>query len=180
MIWYFVPGRGDKNIGKSLNEHCELVKNEEDWIVTRDGDTMFLPPFWAKQIEDIIERHGNDYQLFVPVTNRVASLKQRPYPEDFENYDILHHNEIAERLFEQNYSEVERYTGIPAGLMLVFQKKTWTKLKFLENCITFDTVFGRRLRMKGGKIGLMTGLYVFHGYRIGKPNPTTYKKHLLK
>lgn len=179
MIWWFTPGRGDKNIGRALNDHCALVQNEDDWIVTRDGDTMFLPPFWAKQVEDIIEEHGTKYQLFIPVTNRVASLKQRPFPKDFENYDILYHNGVAKKLFEEHYKEVERYKGFPAGLMLVFQKKTWNKVKFREDRIDFDTIFGRSLMMNGYKIGLMKGLYVFHGYRIGQPNPMRYKEHLL-
>lgn len=178
-IWYFVPGRSDKNIGKAINDHCKLVKDDEDWIVSMDGDMMFLQPFWAKQIEDIIKEHGEEYGLFVPVTNRLASVKQRPYPEDFENYDIIHHKNVADKLFREKYSEVEAYKGAPAGLMLVFQKKAWDKTRFTERNIACDQIFGKNMIRSGYKVGLMTGLYVFHGYRIGQKNPAQYKKHLL-
>lgn len=179
MIWYFVPGRSDKNIGKALNDHCNLVKNEDDWIVTMDGDMMFLQPFWAKQLEDIIMKHGNKYRLFVPVTNRIASLRQRPFPEDFENFDMLHHKKVADKLYTEHYDEVADYTKAPAGLMLVFQKRIYDRIKFREKRIDFDTIFGRKMMMNGFKMGLMKGFYVFHGYRMGQENPMGYKSHLL-
>lgn len=177
-VWYSTPFSTEKNIGKSYNEFCAMVP-DNDWICLRDGDTMFLRPDWGAQIEEIIKRHGNDYDLLGCVTNRLNSDKQRPFPKDFDNTDILHHKQVADKLYTENYCEVKKHNEPIAGLLLLFPKRIWNKIKFREKSIYFDTEFGKDLIKKGGRIGLMTGLYVLHFYRWDQENPRTYKKHLL-
>jgi len=178
-VYYSTPAASDKNIGRAYNEFCGLVPDPEDWIVLRDGDTMFLTPHWMKQIEDVISIHGQHYQLFGCMTNRLASQWQRPNPANFDDPNILNHAQIAHKLLEEKYSVVTNHNRQIAGMFMMFQKKTWDKIKFRENSIYFDTEFSHDVISQGGKIGLMQGLYLFHFYRFDRVNPTKNVSHLI-
>lgn len=178
-VYYFVPGRGDKNIGKGINDHCALVPGEDDWICVRDGDSMFMNPFWPKQIEDIIKRNSDRFDIIGCVTNRLASEGQRPWPEDFDNLDILYHKGRVDQLVEEKYNEVVPHDAPIAGLLMLFKKSVWDKVKFREKSIYADTKFCEDATRKGFKVGLATGLYVFHYYRAHITNAKKYKEHLL-
>lgn len=177
-IWYSTPGRGDKNIGKAFNDFCSLIKDDEDWICLRDGDTMFLQPFWTKQIEDVIAKHGSEYQLFGCMTNRLNDGHQLHLGKRSEETDIMYHKQVADYYFKDHYDEVGDAPFV-AGMFLLFQKKLWNEIKFLENSIHFDRLFSESVKGKGYKIGLLKGLYIFHYYRMGSSNPGFDYKHLL-
>ncbi len=177
-VWYFTPGRGDKNLGRAYNEHCALVP-DGDWICIMDGDVLFLNPFWPKQIEDIIEKHGNDYPLISCLTNRLGLVNQLPY--GFSNDpNILNHAKISDEHFEKYYDEVYRTTSQTAGLFMLFPKSTWNKVKFkpgLTNGGTFvDFSFADTVMKELGFIGIARGIYLFHFYRFNKKK--TYIEHL--
>jgi hypothetical protein len=169
-VWYFTPGRGDKNLGRSYNEHCDLVP-EDEWICIRDGDTMFLNPYWPKQIEDIILTHGDKFPLISCVTNRLGLENQLPFGFS-ENSDITYHLNIANRLFASKYLEVDTTKTETAGLFMLFPKKTWNAVKFelglVNGNVFVDYQFAHAVRTKLGNIGIAQGLYLFHLYRMGK------------
>lgn len=177
-IHYINPGRADKNIGKAYNQICALIP-ENDWICIQDQDSLFWPELCLKQIETIIQNYGNEYSLFGAVTNRLNSQSQRPFPTDFENLDILYHKKRAEELAVENWGKVEDHGEPVAGLFMLFPKRLWNEVKFIEKSIYCDSLFGKEVLKKKKKIGLMTGVYVYHFYRADKPNPTAYKKHLI-
>ena len=169
-VFYFNPGRGDKNLGKAYNDHCEIVPNDNDWICMTDGDIMHLVPYWSKQIESIIKKHGNDYALISCVTNRLGLEWQ--LPKGFsDDPNVLNHYEIANELYNDKYDEVIRSNKPTAGLMMLFPKKTWNRIKFTEGLTGggkfIDWRFSESV-MNIGKIGIATGLYVFHFYRFNK------------
>lgn len=178
MIYYFAPFDSEKNIGRSHNQHCEIVPNAEDWICITDSDVLFLLPDTKKQIEDIIQKHGNDYQVFGCLTNRIASPHQRHRKEVDECTDILVHKVIAERYQIWHYDEVIETTINVAGFLMVFQKKTWDKYRFSDNSIRFDSEFTDKVKADGGRLAIMRGVYVFHDYRLGHDNPMYYIDHL--
>lgn len=132
-IWYSNPYSAEKNIGKALNEFCELVP-ENDWICLQDGDMLYLTPDWGKQIEDVIRKHGDNYSLFGCVTNRLGRKAQRHEGTFSNNHDIKHHFEIAQKLRDEHWAEVEDITRqrYVAGLFMLFPKKLWLKHKFKE------------------------------------------------
>ena len=72
MIYYFSPFNSQKQIGKSHNEHCSLVPNDDDWICITDSDVLFLRPDTKTQIEEIMNIHGDKFQVFGCLTNRIA------------------------------------------------------------------------------------------------------------
>lgn len=176
MIYYFAPFDPLKCIGKSHNEHCALVPNPDDWICVTDSDVLFLLPDTKKQIAEVVSLY--DYQVYGCLTNRIASPHQRP-GEFSSNTDIMHHKAIAQRLQQERYFDVEETNINIAGFLMIFQKKTWEKYKFSNNSIRFDSEFTDKVMADGGKLGVMQGVYVFHDYRLGHPDPRRYIQHLF-
>ncbi len=177
-VWYSNPYSTDKNIGKGLNEFCELVP-DDDWICLQDGDMMYLTSDWGKQIEDVVKGVGNEFGLIGCVTNRLGRSIQR-IGEMNNDHDILNHYKIANEIKENNYGIVEDITDkkFIAGLFMLFPKSVWKECKFVENSISFDDSFSKLVRSKGYKLGLMKGLYVYHLYRGWSDNPTKERAHL--
>ena len=176
-IYYFAPFDSEKNIGRSHNEHCALVPNAEDWICITDSDILFLLPDTKRQIEDVVSKHGKDYQVIGCLTNRIAG-KHQQY-NGFECCtDIMYHKMIANHCQHERYDEVEETDINIAGFLMIFQKKTWEKYRFSDNSIRFDSEFTDKVKADGGRLGVAQGVYVFHDYRLGHENPTYYTDHL--
>ncbi|AGO48488.1 putative glycosyltransferase [Cellulophaga phage phi18:2] len=179
-VWYFTPGRGDKNLGQAYNDHCELVP-DGDWICIMDGDVLFLNPFWSKQIEDIIIKHGNKYPLISCLTNRLGLEYQLPYGFS-EDPNILNHAEIADRHFEEFYDVVDPSPKPTAGLFMLFPKTTWDIVKFQPGLasgeVFVDWAFSSTVMKKLGKLGIAKGLYLFHFYRFNRKHKRDIN-HLL-
>lgn len=171
VIHYFTPYNTDGNIGKAMNEHCALVQDPEAWIAVMDGDILFPNPQWGKLVEQAIQNHGKDYSLIGCVTNRVGGEHQC-VDGMFGEMDILKHYEKSMEISSSNVIPLGD-KGV-AGYFMLFQKKTWTKAGgFTEDTRfshQFDTVFNKSVRRIGGKLGLMTGLYALHLYRIQSGN----------
>lgn len=177
-IYKFVPGAGDKNLGREINKHCEIVPNDDDWILILDNDTCFLHPFIDKQLEDIITKHGKNYDIFSCMTNRLGLAYQLPYGLMVES-NILKLHEIAERHFRDFYDEVIPCTvrQPTAGLFTLFQKKTWKKIKYQEGLVSggfIDWRFSISHLRKGARIGICKGIFMFHYYRMHQAN---WKEH---
>ena len=169
-VWYFTPGRGNKDLGTAYNDHCALVP-DGDWICIMDGDVIFLNPFWSKQIEDIITKHGARFPLISCLTNRLGLKWQLPYGFS-EDPNILNHAKIADRHYADHYDEVTTSPEPTAGLFMLFPKSTWDKVKFLPgltNGGTFvDWSFSDAVMRTLGKIGIAKGIYIFHFYRFNR------------
>lgn len=181
MIYTFTPFSTEKNFGKAINRCCEIVPDSEDWICIRDGDAMNLTPDWGNIIQDAVDEFGNEYQLFGCWTNRLNrdnGMHQLVAEGMYSERDILCHHNFAVTV-GQNQSLIKPVQTV-AGFFLLFQKKTWIEVgKFDEETVAFDTFFCDKLRSKGGKIGLINRLYMFHLYRIwAKGNPGIETKHL--
>lgn len=188
-IYYFTPARSDKNIGKALNDHCSSVP-EDGWIVIRDCDTMFLTPNYSKHIEDIVYKYGDKYDLIGCMTNR-ANMKQHLINGLFsEDTDVKNHVNLSLRLEKEKWAEVVQSSNYIAGHFMLFSKKAWNEHKFEEGAILtkkkvngkvvigffdywFSNYFYRRKR-----VGIATGLYIFHLYRLFQPS-TKINSHLL-
>jgi len=179
-IYHFVPGAGDKNLGRELNKHCEIVPNDDDWIVIRDNDTCYLHPFINKQLEDIIKKHGDTYQIFSCYTNRLGLKYQLPYGL-MEETDILKLRELSEKHYNDFYDDVVecRKNEPTAGLFAMFQKKTWLKHKYDEGLANaggfIDWKFTKGQLMKGSRIAICKGIFLFHYYRMHQDNWREYK-----
>lgn len=168
-VWYFNPGRGDKNLGRAYNEHCALVPNDDDWICMTDGDVMQINEFWPAQIEDIIRRNQG-YALISCMTNRLGLKHQLPNGLS-NDPDVLNHYKISKEHFDKYYDQVVPSIRPTAGLLMLFPKRTWNRVKFEEGLtkakgMFVDARFAMDVLQKKGKIGIAKGLYVFHYYRF--------------
>jgi hypothetical protein len=168
MIYTFVPYSTEKNFGKAINQCCEIVPNDQDWICIRDGDAMNLTPDWGMIIQEAIDKHGNDFDLFGCWTNRLNLANGRHQiidPQAYNYFEIKEHYKMAE-FCSIKLKGVDQVQSI-AGFFMLFKKKTWIQAcGFIENSVQFDTDFCRRVKFNGGKIGLINRLYMFHLYRI--------------
>lgn len=176
MIHYLTPYATDKNIGKAINDACSLVP-DGDWICLRDGDAMFTTPDYGLLIADVVERHGNEYDLFGAMTNRIG-WKHHQVPGMFDDWDYLRHVKAGEVLRDTNGSDVVPTGGMIAGFFMLFSKRTWDRVKFTENreeARLFDGHFSRQV----GRRALISGMYLFHAYRPWSDNPRNDIKHLI-
>jgi len=71
-------------------------------------------------------------------------------------------------------------------LMMLFPKRLWKEVNGFEegyivhpNGRYFDDMFSSKIKYKGFKMGIATGIYLFHFYRLGKENPSNYRNHLF-
>jgi len=179
-IHYITPYSTEKNFGKAINEQISIIP-DTDWVCMLDGDVMFLTPDWGRQIDEVVRKYGNKYKLFGCLTNRLGRPTQRYKGEFSENFDIKHHYNIAKELEQSNWAEVHDVTTKKkiAGMFMLFSKKTWNSIKFEENNPNFDDAFSNAIIKSGGKLGLLSGLYVFHCYRLWSNTPGRDRDHLL-
>lgn len=174
-IWFSNPYSRTKNFGKAINDFCEIVPDDQDWIVIQDGDMMYLDPYYGTKIHAIIEANKDRFALFGCMTNRLGSPHQLHNGQISEDHNILNHIEIAKQYSGLKCLEVD---GI-AGVFMAFQKSTWKKAgRFIMNDFSFDTMFCNKVKELGLKIGLMQGLYVYHQYRPWSKSPKNYTLHL--
>lgn len=189
-VYYFTPARGDKNLGKACNDHCRSVPNDDDWICLRDGDTMMLTPNYSKHIEDIIERNKDNYDVIGCMTNRIGLAHQMINKKMSEDTDIRNHMNIAFELEKSNYGEVVRSPSYVAGHFMLFSKRAWVEHPFEEGKILITKIVNKKREIgfvdywfsnffyKRKRVGIATGLYIFHLYRLFHPN-RSIKSHLL-
>lgn len=178
MIHYISPYRSDKNIGKAINDAIkQLNANPENWICHCDMDVLWLRPDSKKQLEEILET--TDFDILGPLTNRL-SMNHQLMGGMFYEYDMCKHAECANVLNDANYGKVVQIQDILAAFCLCFRVSTWQKLGgFYENSLQFDSLFSIDARRDKMKIGIMTGIYVFHAYRLLSDNPKQDIAHLI-
>lgn len=177
-IHYISPYRIDKNIGKAINDAIsQLSPSDEDWIVHADQDVCFLRPDSKAQIEEVLNR--TDYDVLGCVTNRLAGTHQLYGNRFNDSADIREHIAIANECHENNYMGVVRTNINIAACMMCFRVGLWRKVGgFRENSIRFDSEFTDEVQKSGGKLGIMTGVYVLHLYRMWSDDPIYEVGHL--
>lgn len=201
-IWDICPFSSKKELGKCHNEFIALIP-KDDYVLIRDPDTMYLHPHQRTWIEEIVNKHGDKWDLLGCMTNRVGVYEQVQrqithiwcsekgeridfHPDTmFDVKDMNAHMGVASALlsyFEQSFPfdkpEYIKETSIIAGFFMLFKRSLWDKIKFEEG-IDFDIKFCNAVKKSGGRIGIMQGIYLWHSYRLLSDNPTKYKKHLL-
>lgn len=182
-VHHITPARGDKNIGRAINELVAKV-DDNDWICLRDIDTV--PPLhkqFIRQCEDIAM--SGQYDLVGCITNRCGLERQLYKKHLSDNMDMMYHIKVAEELFVRHGSDVTDYTGTIAGVMMLFSKKLWLAIGGIdEGAIVnkhnefFDYTFSKKAMAVKARIGIADGVYLFHLYRPKSSTPTTDILHL--
>lgn len=153
------------NIGAAINAAIKAtISGPDDWFVLLDHDTMFLLPDSKRQLEEILE--STDFDILGPLTNRLAAQTQLVRGV-FDTTDLLDHIHTANTCSRLQYGKVYDVNDPLAAFCLCFRRRTWTELGgFPENNIQFDYLFCSRALRDGKRLGVMTGIYVFHLYRL--------------
>lgn len=177
-IWYISPFSITKNIGKAINDNIKALRTEpDDWIVHIDQDVCLLRPDSKRQLEEILSQ--TTYDILGPVTNRL-SMQHQLLHNMFDCTDMREHIKAADACHEANYGQVIPTRYILAAFCLCFRVSTWEKLAgFQENSIQFDSIFCAGALNSGMKCGIMTGIYLYHHYRLWSTNPLQEVQHLL-
>ncbi|WP_094570756.1 hypothetical protein [Mucilaginibacter xinganensis] len=167
------------NIGGSINSAIKQLNTDpDDFICLLDHDVLFLRPDSKKQLEEILET--TDFHILGVATNRLA-ISHQLVPGMFCVTDIRDHIKCANAMHEANYGNVFEINDILAAFCLCFKVSTWNKLGgFHENSLQFDSLFSAAARRSKMKLGIMTGIYVFHAYRLMSDNPKQDITHLLR
>lgn len=167
------------NIGGAINSAIkQLNADPNDFICLLDHDVMFLRPDSKKQLEEILET--TDFDILGPGTNRLA-MEHQLVTGAFNEFDIRKHIEIANRMHKDAYGTVCPVNDILAAFCLCFRVSTWQKLgEFKENTLQFDSLFSCAARSMKMKLGICTGIYVMHIYRMWSDSPKQDITHLLQ
>jgi hypothetical protein len=177
-VFYVLPWDSNKNIGKYLNEVMSKL-DDDDWLCIMDCDTIHTTTYFGKYIEDVIDNNP-EYSLFTCYTNRIACTWQISPNSDWDSDDMVYHRNLGEKLWNENKTKVIDVTNnsLLSGILMLLNKRTWVTMgKFEENMLHgFDNNVHTKVKNSGLKVGLMTGIYVYHWYRGGDK---TNKFHLL-
>lgn len=167
------------NIGGAINSAIrQLNADPNDFICLLDHDVIFLRHDSKRQLEEILET--TDYHILGVATNRLA-ISHQLVPGMFDVTDIREHIKCANAMHEANFGKVVPLNDMLAAFCLCFRVSTWQKLGgFHENSLQFDSLFSCAARSMKMKLGIMTGVYVMHLYRMLSANPTQDITHLLQ
>lgn len=183
-VHYISPYRADKNIGLAINEAIaqlhDVYEGLDCWIVLMDHDMMWLLPDSKAQVERILMT--TEYDILGCMTNRLRLPDQLVGGKFIDNDKVRDHIVIAEKCREMWGDQVKTATGVVAAFMMAFRVDLWQRVGgFVENVLNFDAQFcWEAQKIAEAKIGIMTGVYVWHSYRLNQINPKTYIKHLEK
>lgn len=170
MIYTFIPYSEERppKLGDVYNKFMELLPKNDDWACMVDHDVMFTRKNWFHQLNDIIKKYP-EYDCFVAKTNRIGCPWQKI--NDLENSDdIKEHKKLGKKIQGKYYDGVVDVTNIfPfSGFMMLVKKKAWKKVKFTngkDGMAGVDNNFHKELKKARFKIGLMTGVYLYHWYK---------------
>lgn len=176
-VFYSTPWYPD-DIGKGINEFVSLLPDDA-WVCLRDSDTLFLTSNQQRQIQDIVD-HNPPFDLIGCRTNRLRSPKQA-LEGAFDVDSIGWHLELAQQREKEYYGLIDELLepDVVAGMFMLFRKSLWDEFKIQERSISFDTLYTQTLRAAGKKIGIAQGIYLFHLYRYGSPDPFKDVHHII-
>lgn len=177
-IHFISPYSITKDIGGCINEAiAQLSAPDEDWIVHADMDVLWLRPDSKAQLIQIL--NTTDYNILSTTTNRLA-MPHQLVDGMFNEFDIREHVKVADKMSDLNYGLVIPTHEVLAAFCLCFTVKTWREMGgFIPKSLQFDSMFSILANRKGYKLGIMSGIYLFHSYRIMSDRPAADIKHLM-
>lgn len=162
----YTPKTKGNNLGWAYNTFMEIVP-DGDWACFLDHDACFTTRYWYYQLEEIL-KSKTEFGLFTCNTNRIGCGYQRLQGIDYNNHDISYHRKVGKKIEEERYGQVLDITYQPplSGVLILISKKTWKEVNgFKDGFLGVDNDIHKRCSKAGIKVGLMTGIYLYHWYR---------------
>ena len=163
-VHQFQPYAIDGNYGAEIRYYCDLVTNEDDWIIIADYDVMCLNNHHIHTIRKYIDKYP-DTGMFLPYVNRVKQKNQVLDANLFENPDVKVHKQLADSIDKKKISVTE-INHVISGYFMIFKKSTYTKVGMPDGLLGVDNRFSHRILKAGMKIRMMNTMYCFHYYRF--------------
>lgn len=177
MIYYHTPYDLNGNLGEYYNKVMSELPSPQDWVVFTDRDTWFPHPHYGKIIE--LYSKQNEYGLLTCQTNRVGTPYQCFNGKYWNLESNLEHTKLAEGLYLKHNTEIADITNLSplSGMLIMLKKSTWISSGGFKNngLLGVDNSIHQNVVKRGGKVGMMLGMYVWHYYRNGNKKD---KKHL--
>lgn len=176
-INFINPYCSDKQLASHYNTQAARF-NDDEWVCFVDADAMFLASDFGQQLEEIIDEHGEKYLAFTCMTNRVGNLRQCYGGKISNDFDLIHHVKVSEKLQTTARTDVVKMKAvhIMSGVLILAKVSTIKEIPFRgKGMLGVDNNFHLDIAKKG-VLGLMKGVYVFHKYRAGQGIRDT--KHL--
>lgn len=176
-IYKFQPFSTTKELGAEYNAHCQLVPNDDDWILILDWDVMLLLPCQYELMESAIKLYP-DTDIFGAWTNRIGYQHQRLNLttrrfESGQNKNVNISDHIATAIYMWRQWPKGQCHDAPtiAGFFMLFKKSYWLKNKFQNEIINArGRLFDKQFCQSAKHMRIISGLYVFHQYRITQDN----------
>lgn len=171
MIYNFIayaPKGHQKDLGWTYNKYMEILPDDDDWACFLDHDAMFTTTDWFSQLEEIVAQNPQ-YALLSALTNRTGNTEQRVSNIDYNNQDICYHRRIGKIAQQQHRMAVVDVSNSRSisGVVILVKKAAWKKTGgFTPGFLGVDCDFSQRIVNSGQKVGIMTGIYVYHWYRF--------------
>jgi hypothetical protein len=176
-----------KGLGYAYNA-CAASCNTE-WVAFRDSDVMLLGNY-GHLIEQILRTHGQRFDLFTCVTNRISNPAQQATGIASPERDLVKLYELQKARFEKFGTNVLELTTPIAGYFLLFRRTLWQEIPFplssnepgarpSPKILGIDTTWTRSVLAARKKIGLIRGLCAIHYYRMHCTNRYDCS-HLIK
>ena len=178
-IHYLQPFAMDKNIGGAYNKALRALPRE-DYVAITDQDTLKFFGFAQRLNEVLNSLEDPANTLLTCKTNRLKLPNPQVVEELYDQDSIAAHQEYFNNNWKKYGTETERLK-VAAGVLMVFNVGTLLNLGgFAENSIVFDKLISFKYLASGKRVLMAQGLYLFHLYRYGTPNPGEAYTHLLK
>jgi hypothetical protein len=155
------------------------LPSDDSWILFSDRDTYFPHPHYGKHIEAVINRHGNKFDLFTCMTNRVGTGYQ--CVRGMWNTDSgKAFEDRAKSLWLAQGVAVEDITANTpiSGMAILVKKRLLTEGRQLKSGLMLgaDNDFHYIAQESNKRVGLMKGIFIYHYYRNGDRNNTRHLK----
>ena len=179
MIRHLVAWTSDKNLSGFYNRELEALPSDDDWCLFQDRDVWWPNPHFFKDIERVVQKQGDKFDLFTCMTNKVGTMYQvnrRMYKVD----NIEDHVQCALNMSRAHGASVEDITNRPpiSGMVILAKKSLITQGRKLKDGLLLgaDNELHYIAKESNKRVGLMKGVYVWHYYR---GNDINNKSHLL-
>jgi hypothetical protein len=178
-VQYAIPWNSTTNsLGKYMNRLMTSV-DMGDWMCFIDGDAINTTTWFGKRIEEVI-KYNTEYDIFTCYTNRALCPNQVAPGSSWTDNDMLNHRQFGEKIWNENKTKVIDITDghYISGYFVVIKKETWLKVNGYDEqkMMGIDWDMHEKVKKNGLKLGVMTGIYVYHWYRNGD----RYNSHHLK
>ena len=177
MIKHLVAWSSDGNLSGFYNRELLSLPSDNDWCLFQDRDVWWPHPHFFRHIEEIIKRHGDKFDVFVPMTNRVGtSWMVNPRMSKVENGK--EHEDCAVSMWRGHGAAVEDVTNKSpiSGLVILAKKALITQGRQLKDGLLLggDNEFTYIAQESNKRVGLMKGVYVWHYYRNNDRSNTAH------